>query len=276
MRHDDGVARRVQGQDFGELVAGALHEQRRRREAVVGQIAGPAVRYDDAKPHVRGKAHERPGVVTRTAHDELRRGDEQIEEHRAAADLVDTRLLRSEQLARPRRGGRIEVSRPQVAHGAVGSDDQPFPVSRYPFPVDKGADREGAPLVEQLPLPWPRLERGLDEHVHLPLAPHAQVPGCDLVRARAVTAQLGSSRPDHLQRHLPHVLLQAAAAHVAGRATVLRDEQLRSFVAVRRAPHPHDGGERGACALTPELGEAVEHLPRLEPLLHGRTLRLPA
>src|SRR2546430_10450094 len=40
---------------------------------------------------------------------------------------------------------------------------------------------------------------------------------------------------DHLQRHLAHVLLEAAAADVAGRAAVLGDRELGPFVTIGRA-----------------------------------------
>src|SRR5256886_4041529 len=133
--------------------------------------------------------------------------------------------------------------------------------------------RSGSAAVEQLPFPRPGLRHRFDEHLHLSLAPHAQVPRGDLVGAGAVAAELGPSGTKDLQRHLAHILLETPTAHVARGAAILGDEQLRPFVTVRRAAHPHHGRERGAPARPGELRQAVEHFPGFEPLLHGsRTL----
>src|SRR5213592_1984936 len=41
-----------------------------------------------------------------------------------------------------------------------------------------------------------------------------------------------------------------------------------AFVTVRRAPHPHYGGERGALPLTQDEGEEVQHFSGLVPVFH--------
>src|SRR3989441_10974902 len=189
---------------------------------------------------------------------------------RSPADLVEPRLLGTEQRTSLSRRAGVQVSRAQMAFDCILSDDEPAP-SPFPLPRHHAADRKGPAPVQQLPLARPGLRRRLYEHVHLPLAADAQVPGLDLVRARAVAAELGFAAPDHLQRHLAHVLLEAAAAHVPGRAAVFGDEQLRPLVPVRRAAHAHHGGERDASAGAYQLGQAVEDGSGLKPLLHGFT-----
>src|SRR3989454_803663 len=126
-----------------------------------------------------------------------------------------------------------------------------------------------APTVEQLPFPRPLVAHRLDQHVRLPLTPDAQIPGRDLVGARAVALELRRARPQHLERDLAHILLEAPPAHVADRAPVLRDEQLRTLVAVGRAAHAHHGRERGAPARPAELREAIEDGPGFVPVLHA-------
>src|SRR2546422_190541 len=94
-----------------------------------------------------------------------------------------------------------------------------------------------------------------------------QAPRLDLVGPRAVATELGPAGADDLERDLAHVLLEAAAAHVAGRRPVLGHGQLGAFVTVRRAPHPHYGGERRALPLTQDAGEEVQHISGLVPVL---------
>src|SRR3989475_4508934 len=75
-----------------------------------------------------------------------------------------------------------------------------------------------------------------------------------------------------LFRSLAHVLLEAPPAHVADRAPVLGDEQLRALVAVGGAAGAHDGRERGAPARPAELGEAIEDGPGFVPVLHAKEI----
>src|SRR5207249_3062978 len=143
----------------------------------------------------------------------------------------------------------------------------------FPRPYHRTRD-EGGPAVEQLPFPRSLFEHRLDENVHLPLASDAQVPGRDLVAARAVALELRRAGPQHLERHLAHVLLEAPPADVADRASVLRDEQPGALVTVGRAAHAHHGRERGAPARPAELREAVEDGPGFVPVLHAQEMYL--
>src|SRR5207253_2216487 len=216
---------------------------------------------------------EGPRALPGTEQHELGRRAEHVEKHRATADRVQTRLLGSEQRTSPSRRAGVQVRRTEVAFGRLLGDDEPAP-SAFPLPRHHTAHRKGSAAVEQLPFPRPGLRHRFDEHLHLSLAPHAQVPRGDLVGAGAVAAELGPSGTKDLQRHLAHILLETPTAHVARGAAILGDEQLRSFVTVRRAAHPHDGRERGAPPPRPgELRQAVEYFPGFEPLFHGlRTL----
>src|SRR5947209_6548141 len=159
-----------------------------------------------------------------------------------------------------------------MARDGIERYDEP-PLSRFPRRRHHTAHRERASLVEQRPLARSRLERRLDKHVHLPFTSDAQVPRRDLVRARAIVAELGPSGADDVQRHLAHVLLEAAAAHVPGGGAVLGDEQLRALVPVRRAADADHRRERGALTDPTQLRQTVEHCSGFEPLLHrSRTL----
>src|SRR5256885_7245081 len=170
------------------------------------------------------------------------------------------------------RSAGVQVSRTEVALGRILVDDEPAP-SPFPLPRHDTANDEWLPPVQQLPLPRPGCRHRFDEHENLSLTPHAQVPCSDLVGARAVAAELGPPGADDLQRSLTHILLEAAAAHVARGAAILGDEQLRPFVTVRRATHPDYGRECGAPTRLGEQRQAVEHFPGFEPLLHrSRTL----
>src|SRR5881296_186221 len=132
--HDDGVARCVERQRAREPVALALHEQRRRREALPGEIPGPPIHHDHPEAHVRREARERPGVVPRAEDHKLGRRLEHVDEHRAPGDLVDPGLVAAEQLARPRRRSAIHVDRAEVPFSRVARDDQPLAPSPFPLP----------------------------------------------------------------------------------------------------------------------------------------------
>src|SRR5207247_8520250 len=129
-------------------------------------------------------------------------------------------------------------------------------------------NHERAPAIQQRPFPRPRL-RPLDVHIYLSFAPDSEIPRRYLVGARAIAAELWLPIADHLQRHLAHVLLETAAADVAGGAAVLGDHELRALVAIGRAPHPDDGSERGSLPRPPDAGEEVQDFSRLEPLFHA-------
>src|SRR5205809_7063454 len=143
-----------------------------------------------------------------------------------------------------------------------------FPLTPYPFPVEQRTNHERAPAIQQRPFPGPRL-RSLDVYIYLSFAPDSEIPGRNLVGARAIAAELRLPFADHLQRHLAHVLLATPSAHVPGGAAILGDHELRALVAIGRAPHPDDGSERGSLPRPPDAGEEVQDFSRLEPLFHG-------
>src|SRR6266702_4553368 len=268
--HDHGVARGVERQHSGEPLAGALQQLRGGGEALAGEKARSPVHHHDPEPHVGREASERPGVISRAEDHELGRRLEHIDEHPMASELVDPRLVAAQQLARLGRRAGIQVLGAEIAVGAVARNDEPFPLPRT-----FRTDREWRALVEQRPLPRPRLPHRLEQHVHLPLTSHPQVPRLNLVGARAVATELGPAGADDLERDLAHVLLEAAAAHIAGRRPLLGHGQLGAFVTVRRAPHPHYGGERGALPLTQDEGEEVQHFSGLVPVFHELACNLP-
>src|SRR2546426_9538695 len=128
----------------------------------------------------------------------------------------------------------IHVAGAQVAVDTVGGHDNTFPLTPYPFPVEQRTNHERAPAIQQRPFPRPRL-RPLDVYIYLSFAPDSEIPRRYLVGARAIAAELWLPFADHLQRHLAHILLETAAADVAGSAAVLGDHELRALVAIGRA-----------------------------------------
>src|SRR5207244_12521757 len=111
-------------------------------------------------------------------------------------------------------------------------------------------------------------------YVDVPLTADPQVPGGDLVGARAGATKLWLRFLDHLQRHLPHVLLEAPPAHVARGTAILGDGELRPLVAVGGSAHAYDRRERRALSRGSGIGQKIEDLLGLKPLLHGSVGRL--
>src|SRR3989441_1691583 len=271
--HDDGVAAGVERQALEQLLGATLDQRRRRRKTLRREVGGAPVHDHDAEPDVRREARQGPGVVTGAADHQLGRREEHVEEQAPTSDLVQPGLFVPEQRLSLLSYDRVQFRRSQASVGGIGCRYEPHPASRIPNPDDRCDDKR-FPTLEQLPFPRSLFEHRLDENVHLTLASDAQVPGRDLVAARAVALELGRPRPEHLERHLAHVLLEAPAAHVADRAPILGDEQLRTLVAVGRAAHAYHGRERSTPARPVELREAIEDDPGFLPVLHAKEIYL--
>src|SRR5690606_12201212 len=108
----------------------------------------------------------------------------------------------------------------------------------------------------------------LEEDVDLALTADAEVPRRDLVRRAAVGAAPRLAGADPARRDRAPLPSETSAADVARASAIMRDEQLRAFVTMRRAADAHDRRERRGHARTVERRGLREHLPRLEPLLH--------
>src|SRR4029077_13381792 len=252
---------------LGQVGAPAFHQQRRHREPLGRQETGPPVDYHHSESDVRREANQRAGIVARAEHDQLWRRDEQVDEHRAAGDLVHPGLARFDQLTRLGRRAGVQVFRAKITFNSFRGNDRTSPLSPLPFYRDERTNRKPFPAIEELSHAGTD-GGGLDQKVDLPLATDSQIPGGDLVRARAVAPELGLPLLDHLQRHLAHVLLEAPSAHVAGGAVVLSDREFRPLVTIRGAAHADDGGECRSLPRGRGTGEEIEHFPGLEPLLH--------
>ena len=148
MVHHHRVTLGVEGERFRELVARARHQRRCRGEPLGCEVARPPIDHHHAEAHVRREAYQGPRIVAGAQHDQLRRRSEYIDEHGATRDLVNPGFAGLEQLSRFGRRPGVQVLRTQVAFGTVARHDQPFHVSRVPFPVDRAGNGKGRPPIE--------------------------------------------------------------------------------------------------------------------------------